>query len=223
MNVVITGAGRGIGLGFVEHYLMQGANVWGCVRTVSGRLIDRRDDRLHVVEWDVTESQPRGGEPLPDRVDLLINNAGIWSADGAPQNLADVTPETMMRVFDVDCIGPVRAVQALLPALSRARGVVANISSKMGSSGDNTSGGCYAYRAAKAGLVIVSKSMAIDLGRRGIRVVTLHPGWVRTDMTDHNGLIDVKQSVAGMTRVIETVGDYPLGAFVAWDGQLVPF
>ena len=105
----------------------------------------------------------------------------------------------------------------------RAGGVVANVSSKMGSSGDNTSGGSYAYRAAKAALVIVSKSMAIDLGPRGVRVITLHPGWVRTDMTDHNGLIDVDQSVGGMARVIECVSDYELGAFVAFDGQVVPF
>jgi NAD(P)-dependent dehydrogenase (short-subunit alcohol dehydrogenase family) len=93
----------------------------------------------------------------------------------------------------------------------------------MGSSADNTSGGCYAYRAAKAALVIVSRSMAIDLAPRGVRVIALHPGWVRTDMTDQNGLIDVAQSVAGLARVIESVGDYPLGAFVAWDGQEVPY
>lgn len=223
MNVVITGASRGIGLGFVRHYLEQGATVWACVRSAPPELSRLRGETLRIVQWDVREPAPRGGDPLPDRVDLLINNAGIWSAGDAPQNLEDVTPETMLEVFDVDCVGALRVVQHLLPALARARGVIANMSSKMGSSGDNTSGSCYAYRAAKSALVIVSKSMAIDLAPRGIRVITLHPGWVRTDMTDHNGLIDVEQSVAGLVKVIGNVGDYPLGAFVAWDGQLVPF
>lgn len=223
MNAVITGASRGIGLGFVDHYLAQGAHVWACVRSTPAALARRRDERLHIVQWDVREPAPRGGDPLPDRVDLLINNAGIWSAGDAPQSLEEVASETMLEVFDVDCLGALRVVQHLLPALVKARGVIANMSSKMGSSGDNTSGSCYAYRAAKAALVIVSKSMAIDLAPRGVRAITLHPGWVRTDMTDHNGLIDVEQSVAGLTKVIENVGDYPLGAFVAWDGQQVPY
>ena len=224
MNVVITGASRGIGLGFVRHYLAQGDQVWACARSSSDGLARLKNDRLHVVQWDVREEEPRGGAPLPERVDLLINNAGIWSAPGdAPQSLEEVTPETMREVFDVDCVGPLRVVQHLLPALVRARGVVANMSSKMGSSGDNSSGGCYAYRAAKAALVIVSKSMAIDLAPRGVRVIALHPGWVRTDMTDHNGLIDVETSVAGLVRVMESIGDYPLGAFVAYDGKEVSF
>jgi len=54
-------------------------------------------------------------------------------------------------------------------------------------------------------------------------VVTLHPGSVRTDMTEHNGMIDVEQSVSGMARVIERVNDYEPGAFVAYDGQVAPF
>ncbi len=225
MNIVITGANRGIGLGFAKHYLAQGANVWACVRSSADKgLAALQSERLHIVLWDVREAKPRGGAPLPERVDLLINNAGIWSAgDDAPQSLEDVSEATMQEVFDVDCIGPLRVVQHLLPVVTKARGVIANMSSKMGSSGDNSSGGCYAYRAAKSALIIVSKSMAIDLAPRGVRVITLHPGWVRTDMTDHNGLIDVDTSVTGLVRVIESVGDYPLGAFVAYDGKEVPY
>lgn len=224
MNVGVTGASRGIGLGLVRHYLARGDQVWACARSSTGGLGRLQGERLHRVQWDVREAAPPGGAALPDRVDLLINNAGIWSSPGdAPQTLEEVSSATMQEVFDVDCVGPLRVVQHLLPALTRARGVVANMSSKMGSSGDNSSGGCYAYRAAKAALVIVSKSMAIDLAPRGVRVITLHPGWVRTDMTDHNGLIDVETSVAGLARVIESVGDYPLGAFVAFDGKEIPY
>jgi NAD(P)-dependent dehydrogenase (short-subunit alcohol dehydrogenase family) len=225
MNIVITGANRGIGLGLVRHYLAQGANVWACVRSAAGKNLSAlQNGQLHIVLWDVREARPRGGEPLPERVNLLINNAGIWSVGGdAPQSLEEVGDETMREVFDVDCVGPLRVVQHLLPAVSRARGVIANMSSKMGSSGDNSSGGCYAYRAAKSALIIVSKSMAIDLAPRGVRVITLHPGWVRTDMTDHNGLIDVEQAVEGLARVIERVAEYAPGAFVAYDGQEIPY
>ncbi len=227
MNVVITGANRGLGFGFVEHYLAQGCEVWACYRSGPGQLESISSERLHSVQWDVREEKPRrfaDEAGFPATIDLLINNAGIYGPkDGAGQALASVTAETMLEVFDVDCVGPLRVVQTLLPRIRQAQGRIANLSSKMGSSGDNGSGGCYAYRAAKAALVIVSKSMAVDLAPEGVRVITLHPGWVRTEMTRHSGLIDVAASVAGMSAVIERIEAYELGAFVAYDGQVVPF
>lgn len=222
MNVLITGANRGIGLGFARHYLDAGCEVWACYRRQPGELAGLEHRRLHLVQWDVRKAKPDGGA-LPESIDCLINNSGIYGPDGDGQSLEQITAEDMREVFDVNCVGPLRVVQHLLPRLERARGIIANLSSKMGSSGDNSSGGCYAYRAAKAGLVIVSKSMARDLASRGVRVITLHPGWVRTDMTDHSGLIDVDTSVRGMARIIGSIEDYEPGAFVAFDGKVVPY
>lgn len=224
MNVMITGANRGLGLGFVRHYLGQGAEVWACYRSTPGGLSDIDDDRLHVLQWDVRRPVPdKGDAGLPERIDLLINNSGIYGPSGDGQSLERVTPDIMHEVFDVDCVGPLRVVQYLAPRVIQARGIIANLSSKMGSSGDNSSGGCYAYRAAKAALVIVSKSMAIDLAPRGVRVITLHPGWVRTDMTSHSGLVDVDESVRGMAEVIGNIESHAPGAFMAFDGREVPY
>lgn len=125
-------------------------------------------------------------------------------------------------MFNVDCLGPLRVVKLLHPRLANGA-IIANISSKMGSSADNSSGGTYAYRAAKAALVIVSKSMAVDLAPAGVHVITLHPGWVRTDMTHHTGLIDIATSVAGMSNVITHAREYTPGQFVAFDGQVIPY
>ena len=225
VNVFITGANRGIGLGFVNYYLSQGCNVWACYRRDRGGLKNIDNPQLHLVQWDVAEDKPSNAEnELPTKIDVLINNAGIYGpSKGASQSLNAVTPEDMFKVFDIDCVGALRVVKLLWPCVARAKGVIANISSKMGSSDDNTSGGCYAYRAAKAALVIVSKSMAIDLAPKGVRVITLHPGWVRTDMTDHSGLVNVEESVAGMTRVITHADAYEPGAFIAFDGKIVPY
>lgn len=224
MNVLITGANRGIGLGFVEHYLRTGHDVWACHRNSTGGLDALRSPRLRTVQWDVTDEKNErfvDAAGIPARLDLLINNAGIYGSES--QSLDRITARAMHEVFDVDCVGPLRVTQRLWQRMCVHGGVIANISSKMGSTADNSSGGYYAYRAAKAALVICSKSMAVDLAPQGIHVLTLHPGWVRTDMTDHNGLIDVAESVAGMARVIERARDFPPGAFVAFDGRIVPY
>lgn len=227
MNILITGANRGIGLGYVKHYLAGGCQVWACHRGDRGGLADIDDPNLHLVEWDVHRDVPRDFPDragVPDQIHVLINNAGVYGgAKDDDQSLERITPANMLDTFDINCVSPLRVVKLLWPRVAAARGVIANMSSKMGSSGDNTSGGCYAYRASKAALVIVSKSMAIDLRNQGIRVITLHPGWVRTDMTDHTGLIDVEQAVAGLAAVIERADEYEPGAFVAYDGTPVPY
>jgi len=222
MNVLITGANRGLGLGFVRHYLAQGAQVWACYRSDMGDLADIESSALHIVQWDVAcDDGPQGG--LPTSIDILINNAGIYGPYKDGQSLNGITSASMQEVFNVDCVGPLRVVQRLKDRVLAGQGIIANLSSKMGSTSDNSSGGSYAYRAAKAALVIVSKSMAVDLKDDGVRVITLHPGWVETDMTHHSGLIDVAASVAGMTHVIGHVNDYEAGAFVAFDGVVVPY
>lgn len=222
MNVVITGANRGLGLGFVRHYLAQGAAVWACYRAEPGALSEIDNALLHLVRWDVGTDEGPAGE-LPESIDLLINNAGIYGPTKDGQTLEQITPAVMQEVFNIDCIGPLRVVQHLRERVVAAGGTIANVSSKMGSSADNTSGGTYAYRAAKAGLVIVSKSMAMDLAGHGVHVITLHPGWVRTDMTGQSGMIDVPTSVAGMAKIIAARDRYEAGLFIAWDGKVVPY
>ncbi len=224
-HILITGANRGIGLGFVRDYLAQGRHVWACCRNPerAEALHALRDSRLHLLRWDVSRDDGLDDEAaLPERIDLLINNAGIYGPGKDGQSLERVSSETMWQVFNIDALGPLRVVQRLRSRLDHGA-VIANISSKMGSVADNSSGGTYAYRAAKSALIMISRSMGVDLAGDGIHVITLHPGWVRTDMTAHNGLIDVATSVAGMREVIEHARDYEPGAFIAYDGKLIPY
>jgi NAD(P)-dependent dehydrogenase (short-subunit alcohol dehydrogenase family) len=223
MNVVITGANRGLGLGFVKHYLAQGADVWACYRTGLDGLANIQNDKLHMVQLDVSQDFDASSLAFPDSIDLLINNAGIYGPYKSGQTLEGVTSGAMLEVFNIDCVEPLRVVQQLQNRIIKAGGIIANISSKMGSSADNGSGGTYAYRAAKAGLIIVSKSMAVDLKPEGVDVITLHPGWVTTDMTHQTGLIDIPTSVAGMTSVISNISQYDVGTFIAFDGKVIPF
>ncbi|MDX8407997.1 MAG: SDR family NAD(P)-dependent oxidoreductase, partial [Mariprofundaceae bacterium] len=112
MNVVITGANRGLGLGFARHYLGQGWNVCACYRSDAGELAGLASERLQLIRWDVAADDGPEGE-LPAKIDLLINNAGIYGPGKDGQSLSGVTPAAMHEVFNVDCVGPLRVVQKL--------------------------------------------------------------------------------------------------------------
>jgi len=94
MNVLITGANRGLGLGFVRHYLAEGASVWACYRQNPGWLANIATARLHMLRWDIsTDDGPAGA--LPDSIDLLINNAGIYGPGKDGQSLENITADAM--------------------------------------------------------------------------------------------------------------------------------
>jgi NAD(P)-dependent dehydrogenase (short-subunit alcohol dehydrogenase family) len=223
-NILITGANRGLGLGFVDHYLQNGERVWACYRQDAGELLRLDSLNCQPIHWDVTRPLPETElAKLPDKIDILINNAGIYGSKGSGQSLQAIKEPEMLDVFSINTVAPIRVVQTLLPRLKHGAATIANMSSKMGSVSDNNSGGNYAYRASKSALCIVSKSMAIDLQKYAIDVLCLHPGWVQTDMTGHTGLIDIDTSVAGLSSVIDRAEAFPPGAFVAYDGAIIPY
>ena len=100
---------------------------------------------------------------------------------------------------------------------------IATLSSKMGSLDDNTSGESYSYRSSKTAVNMVMKSLSIDLKPYGISVVTLHPGWVQTDMGGSNALINAQTSVSGLRKVIESLSLNTTGQFIAYDGKAIPW
>jgi NAD(P)-dependent dehydrogenase (short-subunit alcohol dehydrogenase family) len=223
-NILITGANRGLGLGFVKHYLSLGNRVWATYRNDSASLTDLKNAACIPVKWDVTEPLADSERAkLPDEINLLINNAGIYGAKNDGQDLHSIQPQDMLQVYNIDAVAPLMTVQSLLPLLKKGRATIANMSSKMGSVADNGSGGVYAYRAAKSALNIISRSLAVDLENDNIYVITLHPGWVQTDMTNQTGLINVETSVAGLCSVIDNAASYQPGAFIAFDGTEVPY
>jgi len=223
-NILITGANRGLGLGFVDHYLQNGDRVWACYRQDAGQLLRLNSLNCQPIHWDVTQALPETElAKLPDHIDILINNAGVYGSKGSGQSLQSIQASEMLEVFSINTVAPIRVVQTLLPRLKNSGAIIANMSSKMASVSDNNSGGNYAYRASKSALCIVSKSMAMDLQKHMIDVLCLHPGWVQTDMTDHTGLLDIETSVAGLSSVIDRAKDFPPGAFVAYDGAIIPY
>lgn len=183
-TVVITGASRGLGLEFVRQYAADGWRVIATCRAPDKAPAELTDSgsvevrALDVADFDAVAAF--GASLANDGVDLFINNAGIYG-NRERQQLGDIDADAWLEVFKVNTIAPVKLVEALLPALRKARDAkLAILSSKVGSIADNSSGGSYAYRTSKAAVNMVGKNLALELG--DIPVILLHPGWVRTDM-----------------------------------------
>jgi NAD(P)-dependent dehydrogenase (short-subunit alcohol dehydrogenase family) len=107
----------------------------------------------------------------------------------------------------------------LAPALIRARGKLAVISSSMGSISRATSNAGWLYRASKAALNAVLKSASLELGPRGVVCMAFDPGWVRTDMGGPRATLEVTDSVAGMRRVVDAANDSFNGKFLKYTGE----
>ncbi len=217
-TIVISGANRGIGLEMARQLSDRGDTVIALVRTSSSEL-----DALGievVTGIDVTEDDLSGlTERFTTRhIDVLINNAGLLQRT----TLADLNLDAMRRQFEVNTLGPIKLTAALLPSLSTGSKVV-HITSRMGSIEDNDSGSHYGYRMSKAALNCASKSMSVDLASQGIAVCVLHPGWVRTDMTGHNGLIDADESARGLIERVDALTMESTGGFWHQNGERLPW
>ena len=128
-----------------------------------------------------------------------------------------------MRVIQLET-GQAYSGELLVENVARAdNGRMVTISSMLGSMAMNDSGGLYAYRASKAGVNAIMKSMAIDLAERGVIAIALHPGWVRTDMGGPEAPLDVETSIRGMRSVIDGLRLQDSGEFLSWDGSKLPW
>ncbi|MFV7786094.1 SDR family oxidoreductase [Shewanella marisflavi] len=228
-HVVITGANRGIGLGFVRHYLSQGDKVSACCRQPSqaSALIQLAEiyGNLNILQLDVTDDASVKALPqhLNDHtIDILINNAGYYGPKG--EGVGQLHSAEWQKVLAINTIAPLMVTQICYPMIQKATDAkVVFISSKMGSMGDNQSGGSYLYRSSKAGLNAAVKSLAIDLSSEDIYCAIFHPGWVQTEMGGPNALLTVTEAVEQMTLCIEKLDSESSGKFLNYDGQVIPW
>ncbi|GAB1153007.1 MAG: SDR family oxidoreductase [Shewanella algae] len=227
-QLLITGANRGIGLALTQVYLAAGWDVLACCRDpeTADELLDLVNEfqGLEVFALDVTDYEAVAdlAAELEGRgLDLLLNNAGYYGPKGLL--LGQLPVDEWRTVFEVNSIAPCKLAEAFLPHLIQAKGIIANISSKVGSMADNQSGGGYLYRSSKAALNSITKSLALDLANVGVKAVALHPGWVQTSMGGPNALIDVDTSAAGMKQLLDNLSQAQSGGFYDYCGNSIPW
>ena len=222
-TVLITGANRGLGLEFARQYAADGWNVIGTARA------PERADALNALSVEVLQldvasqtSVDALAESLDGRpIDLLINNAGIFPRYN---KIEAINFDDYSRTLAVNTLGPVRVTRALLPNLRLGeKKQVVNITSGLGSIGLNNSGAFYGYRESKAALNMFTKTLALELGPEGFTCLTVHPGWVKTDMGGENANLTPEESITGMRAVIEKLGPADTGTYWSYSGEEVPW
>jgi len=208
-SILIVGASRGIGLGLAREFAERGWKVFATERSRSDdlhNLAEGREGAIRILNCDVTahDSYAEFRSEFDDAsLDAVIVNAGITGAKH--QSAAQASSDEVAHVMMTNAFGPAALAETLLPTL-KAGGTLAFMSSLMGSI-DDSSGGYDLYRTSKTSQNMLAKGMAEQHAKEhDIEVLSLHPGWVQTDMGGPNAKLTIRESVAGMADVVEKAG-----------------
>ena len=230
-RILITGANRGLGLSFARQSLARGYRVFASCRRPDEAvdlhaLAEDHVDQLTPLRLDVTDedtilASARVVERQEGGLDLLINNAGVNPSGERPGNLE---AGTMLHTFHVNAVGPMLVAQRHLDLLRGGDGpAIINISSVLGSLARKSGGGEYSYSSSKAALNMLTRALAFDLRSDGIIVVSMHPGWVQTDMGGSAAPLTPTESVRGILDVADGLTLDDTGSFLAHDGRRLPW
>lgn len=206
-TVLIIGASRGLGLGLSREYLRRGWNVLATVRRGSGQTalheLKRASDALEIEYVDITK--PDEVEDLCVRCgdrsfDLLFVNAGV--TNDPQKTIGEVSTEEFVRVMVTNALSPMRIVERMVEYV-RPDGMVAVMSSELGSVADNTTGGWEVYRGSKAALNTLMRSLVARRAGDTRTFYVVAPGWVRTEMGGPEALLDIETSIPGVVEALE--------------------
>lgn len=224
-NVLITGAGRGIGLALVNEFVQNDYKVIGTYREASSAQqllkMAKENPAVSAVVADVRDSSTltelaadlkKWGE-----LDILVNNSGVIGDRG--RSLSELDPEKLDDVLQVNTFGPIRICQLAVPYMKT--GIIAQVSSLMGSIADNASGGYYDYRISKAALNMFNRCLSKEFPK--ITCLALHPGWVQTDMGGAGAVVTVADCAKGLFKVITTAKPKQSGHFLDYQGNELPW
>lgn len=249
ITAVVQGASRGLGLAFVRE-LLKCSNVEAVLATCRSpksaaelqSLAEEYPRRLTITtlnlidENSIAEAASVAHETI-ESVDLLLNVAGVLHDEeremGPEKKLDDVEPTSVLHSFRVNSLGPLLVIKHFKPLLrNRERAVIANLSARVGSIGDNHLGGWYAYRASKAAQNMFTRTAAIELGRYRRTAesicVALHPGTVDTDLSrpfqsnvPDSQLFSTDRAARQLLDVVGDLKKEDTGTFFDWAGKSI--
>lgn len=232
-KVLITGSSRGLGLSLTKKYLEEGCLVFAGVRDVNSieimKLKEQYQDTLIPVEMDVvsTQSVEQAFEVVSqytDQLDIIINNAAIHSVTSS-HVLEKTDIDDCMNLYNVNSVGPLRVSKAFLPLIKKTEnGMLVNISSESGSISAAKRDREFAYCMSKAALNMGTKLLHNYLKDQPVKVLAVHPGWLRTDMGGSNADYDPYDIACQLVELFEELKDDNDGPiFVDHKGKVYPW
>lgn len=235
-NVFITGTGReeALGFNFVKRYLEQDDVVFATVRKQSFALEELKKkypDNLHILTIDIgdtasVEAAAKEVEKIVPCIDLVINNAVMVSPD-CNKEFMDANLDYISKVIDVDAVGPMRVIKALMPLLEKSgqTAMIANISSEAGSIGACYRTNMIDYAMAKAALNMATKTLHNAFKDNDkINIICVHPGWMRTNEGNAAAPFDSYDSAEIMRKLFEERRNVKTGdIFITYEGECYPW
>jgi NAD(P)-dependent dehydrogenase (short-subunit alcohol dehydrogenase family) len=232
-KVLITGASRGLGYALLEEYASRGFYVIACARDPGSaklRGMGRElKERVLPLAMDVGSSESvaraaaEAGRGL-DAIDIIVNNAGLHAVDSSAE-LEKVDVDNCLGTYNVNTVGALRVVKAFLPLLERGElKTIVNISSDAARIAESEKTAEFDYCMSKAALNMQTRLLQNYLGPRGVRVLAIHPGWMRTDMGGPTATNDPRDSAREVASVVEKYRNIPRGpVFIDQTGRPLGF
>ncbi len=237
-RILITGSNRGIGLELVRHYLLQEeTQIFATCRNPSQAtdlqtIANQQPNRVHIVQLDVIDQTSIDASVATvsqtiDGLDMLINNAGILpgGVDNRAENISAfglLEADAMLNVFRVNSVSPIMVTQAYADLLRNGNNTrVINVSSDAGSITLRSHGCDYSYPSSKAALNMMSRCLAGDLRGDDVIVISIHPGFIQTDMGGVNATLTLDKALPSFVQTIDGLTLDDTGQFFNWDGNQV--
>lgn len=229
MQTLVTGANRGLGLELVRALLARGDRVLACCRqpgraAALNALAGEHPNRVHLLPLDL--ARPESIRELAreiglvcESIDLLINNAGVLVSG---ERFGSLDPAAVDASFRTNALGPLLLTEALAPRLVDGARVI-NLSSVMGAMARVKEFRAPGYCISKAAQNMASVQLAHALAPRGIVVVAVHPGWVRTDMGGPKATLTPEDAARDILSLAGRVGSDDNGRFLDAQGEPLPW
>lgn len=216
-NALVIGASRGIGLGLCLELQARGWNV-----TATRRTTTQQDDQpainWHTLDINNTEQVATFSQLFPvNHFSAVIVNAGV--SGPLEQSVSSTTTEELMQLFMTNTFSPIRVAQAILPSVKVNTGILAFTSSALASLNENTHADMPLYSASKAALNILTRALLPEAQKHNITLLSLHPGWVQTDMGGSAAPVTVKESTHGLVNQVEAYQGLGGHTFVDYQGN----